>query len=133
MEGLNFKVDRPVTNKIGAYDVINTPGHSPGHICIVVDDFIFLGDHILSDTTPHQMPTDFGDGYGLQNYLDSLEKIKQKARTKKYYGLAGHEDDIPEVAKRAADIQEFHKKRLDNILGLCKQEKNAWQNRLLRL
>ena len=127
LEGLDLQVDRPVSDKIGGYEVIHTPGHSPGHICLVVDDFIFLGDHILSATTPHQMPTDFGDGYGLKNYLDSLEKVRQEAQTKKYHGLAGHEDDVPDVAKRAADIERFHKKRLDNILSLCKKEKTAWE------
>lgn len=127
LDGMDFEVDRPVSDKIGNYEVIHTPGHSPGHICLIVDDFIILGDHILSGTTPHQMPTDFGDGYGLKNYLDSMAKIRQKVQAKKYHGLAGHKDDVPDVDKRAADIESFHEKRLDNIISLCKKEKTAWE------
>ncbi len=127
LKELDFELDRPVTDKIGDWEVIHTPGHSPGHICVLVDDFIFLGDHILSSTTPHQTPTDFGDGHGLQNYLDSLAKIKERTEAKKFHGLAGHEDDVPEVAARAAAIERFHQTRLDHILGLCGTEKNAWE------
>jgi glyoxylase-like metal-dependent hydrolase (beta-lactamase superfamily II) len=127
LEGLDFEVDEQVSDQIGGLEVIHTPGHSPGHICLAFDDFIILGDHILAITTPHQMPIEFGEGYGLKKYLDSLAKIRQMAETKKYYGLPGHSEDIPDVAKRAADIEHFHSKRLDNILYLCNKEKSAWE------
>lgn len=124
---IDFTVNHSVEDRINGYEVVHTPGHSPGHICLVVDDFIFLGDHMLSKTTPHQMPTEFGNGYGLKKYISSLRKIREITEVNNYLGLAGHEDDIAAVAERAREIESFHEKRLDNVVSLCKEEKTAWQ------
>ncbi|GAG32850.1 unnamed protein product, partial [marine sediment metagenome] len=60
---------------INGYTVHHTPGHTPGHICISYGPFLFLGDHILSVTTPHQVPKSLWGGGGLEVYLDSLAKV----------------------------------------------------------
>jgi glyoxylase-like metal-dependent hydrolase (beta-lactamase superfamily II) len=106
---------------INGYKVHHFPGHSLGHICIGVGPFLFLGDHILSSTTPHQTPKSNWRGAGLEVYLDSLEKtfsVRYKL------GLPAHEDIIYSIAGRAQEIKAFHHERLRELTEICRQEKN---------
>jgi len=109
---------------INGYRVYHTPGHSSGHICLKVGPVLFLGDHILSSTTPHQTPRSRGQGLGLEAYLASLRKI---AAIEESLGLAGHEDTIYNMKDRALEIEAFHHQRLRELVDLCRGEKNLYQ------
>lgn len=55
-----------------SFTFIATPGHSPGGMCILADDFLFTGDTILNGvksplTFPHS---------NRKDYQNSIEKIK---------------------------------------------------------
>ena len=106
------------------YQVVCTPGHSPGHICLGVDRALFLGDHMLSVTTPHQVPRASWGGVGLEVYLRSLEKVSNLGME---LGLPGHEDTIYSIGGRADEIAQFHYRRLDELVGLCGREKNLYE------
>ncbi|MEM2925567.1 MAG: MBL fold metallo-hydrolase [Methanocellales archaeon] len=56
--------------------VIHTPGHSPGSICLYLEDYgtLFSGDTLLKDITPNPAITP-EDG-GLLDYLKSLQKLQ---------------------------------------------------------
>jgi len=109
---------------INGYKVYHTPGHSPGHICLKVGPVLFLGDHILSFTTPHQSPKTSYEGGGLENYLASLKKVSE---FEVELGLPGHENSIFAVKDRAQEIDTFHHQRLKELLGLCEDEKSLYQ------
>ena len=109
---------------INGYEVYHTPGHSPGHICLKVGPVLFLGDHILSFTTPHQSPKTSYEGGGLENYLASLKKVSE---FEVELGLPGHENSIYDVKDRAQEIETFHHKRLEELIELCADEKNLYQ------
>ncbi|MDD5093530.1 MAG: MBL fold metallo-hydrolase [Dehalococcoidia bacterium] len=109
---------------INGYKVIHTPGHSSGHICLQVGPVLFLGDHILSSTTPHQFPRNEQQGTGLGTYLASLKKIESLGET---LGLAGHEGTVYPVNQRARAIDLFHQQRLREIVELCRKEINLYQ------
>ncbi len=109
---------------INGYSVYHTPGHSPGHICLKVGPVLFLGDHILSLTTPHQSPKTSYQGGGLEIYLASLRKASQ---IETEVGLPGHEQTIFNVKDRAREIEEFHHQRLEEIIELCSREKNLYE------
>ena len=53
--------------------VIETPGHTAGHVSVLIDGCFFSGDFILSRTTPN---VSFYPTYttGVSDYLKSLEK-----------------------------------------------------------
>ncbi len=112
---------------INGYRIYHTPGHSPGEICLKVDGFLFLGDHILSDITPHQSSTTYMTGVGLTYYFDSLEKIIRLTKENNLYGLPAHEKAVYPVYKRAEAIKEFHYERLAAILKICNEPKNISQ------
>lgn len=63
--------------RFGALDVIWTPGHSPGHVCLYDAErkLLFSGDHILQHITPN-----IGWQQGrnaLAEYLHSLDRVAE--------------------------------------------------------
>jgi len=109
---------------INGYRVHHTPGHTMGHICIGCGPFLFLGDHILSMTTPHQVPKSLWNGGGLEVYLSSLTKAANLGFT---FGLPAHEEIIDSVSRRAREIELFHYRRLDELCELCNMEKSLYE------
>ncbi|MFL4476234.1 MBL fold metallo-hydrolase [Paeniglutamicibacter sp. MACA_103] len=58
-------------------EVMLTPGHSPGHICLIdwSHELIFSGDHVLPRISPHISLDLSGLEDPLQAYYNSLERI----------------------------------------------------------
>jgi len=109
---------------VNGYQVVCTPGHSLGHICLGIDRALFLGDHMLSVTTPHQVPRTSWGGAGLEVYLRSLERVSNLGME---LGLPGHEDTIYSIRDRAEEIARFHHRRLDELTSLCGGEKSLYE------
>lgn len=67
--------------------VIHTPGHSPGHICLLLEEenILFSGDCIIGEGTPYvgsissilREKKDYNPGGDMKQYIDSLNKLKQ--------------------------------------------------------
>jgi glyoxylase-like metal-dependent hydrolase (beta-lactamase superfamily II) len=57
--------------------VIHTPGHSPGSLCLYLEDYgiLFSGDTLLKDITPN--PSITPEDGGLLDYLKSLSKLQE--------------------------------------------------------
>jgi len=108
---------------INGYKVSHIPGHSPGMICLEVGGIVFLGDHMLSSTTPHQSPKSHG-GAGLQAYLESLKKVAGRGAS---LGLPAHGDTIYKVEERVAELENFHQQRLDELVEMCGIKKSLGQ------
>lgn len=103
------------------FKIIHTPGHSPGHICIIFDDVIFTGDHILPYITPHQFPESIMKWTGVGHYLESLDKVRNEVVNSKIsFGLPAHYTIIEDVVKRIDEIKKHHARRLREVHGACK-------------
>ncbi len=111
-------------------EVIWTPGHSFGHICVfnTKKKFLFSGDHILSRITPHignyiipKFLTEQYEGYDFNNilkhYLNSLDRI-DKLNPKIIF--PAHQEIIYNPHKRISEIKEHHKNRLAEISRVIK-------------
>lgn len=109
---------------VNGYQVYHTPGHTVGHICLRVGPVLFLGDHMLSQTTPHQVPKSGWLGAGLAAYLSSLKKV---ANLGIELGLPAHEDAIYSVKRRAEEIRAFHYLRLTELVESCKKGNSLYQ------
>lgn len=96
--------------------VIHTPGHSPGHVCLLVDDVLLAADHILPVTVPQQWPESIGPYNGLGHYLESLEKIRAVEGIR--LGLGGHEMATREVYARIEQIRQTQLRRLERLVDL---------------
>ncbi len=95
------------------FQVMVTPGHTLGHICLVRDEFVLTGDCVIRDDLTHvSMRTEVVGTDPFGQFLDSFHRI---GGLKGKIGLPGHGpvvDDLPERAKR---IIERHQDRLDQV------------------
>jgi glyoxylase-like metal-dependent hydrolase (beta-lactamase superfamily II) len=113
-------------------EVIWTPGHSFGHICIFDkrNQYLFSGDHILSRITPHignfvvneflhEKYRNFDFNNILKYYLSSLDKI-DKLNPKIIF--PAHQEVIFNPHERILAIKEHHRNRLKKISDLIKNK-----------
>jgi glyoxylase-like metal-dependent hydrolase (beta-lactamase superfamily II) len=125
MSAAGVPVSHPVRDGarvIEDFEIVHVPGHCSGQINILVGDVVFLGDHILTDITPHQFPRFYMKGMGLVHYIPSLLKISSRCQ-KIRLGLAGHNEPIYDVRERAMEIINAHHVRLADILSLLDRPK----------
>jgi glyoxylase-like metal-dependent hydrolase (beta-lactamase superfamily II) len=98
--------------------VVWTPGHTPGHMCLYLEDTrtLFSGDHILSDTTPHIGAYDYPLGHEnpLGDYLQSLKRV---LRLEPDHVLPAHEKSF-DLAARVSYITRHHEERLTELLAI---------------
>jgi glyoxylase-like metal-dependent hydrolase (beta-lactamase superfamily II) len=104
--------------RLDGLEVIHTPGHSPGHVCLAVGDVLLCGDHILPRTIPQQWPESIRPYAGLGHYIESLDKIRRREGFR--WALGGHEPPIDDVAKRIDDIGRSQTRRLERLLDVLR-------------
>lgn len=100
---------------VGNYtlNVLWTPGHSPGHICLYEPSskILFSGDHLLPTITPH-IAQFMENMYPLTDYLNSLGKIeKLDVNTV----LPAHEEAFTNHRERIEQLRNHHDQRLAEI------------------
>lgn len=96
--------------------VVATPGHTPGHICIVDEDarLAFTGDHVLPRITPNVgMAPAGGNPRALVDYYASLERI---AAWDDCEVCPAHEYRFAGLAERCADLRRHHEERSAEIV-----------------
>jgi glyoxylase-like metal-dependent hydrolase (beta-lactamase superfamily II) len=97
-----------------SWEVVHTPGHSPGHICLwsATDRLLCSGDHLLQVVSP---PVTFERGFEtdpMGSYLESLERVGTLAPD---LVLPGHGAPFRDGARRAASISRNKLRRLTQI------------------
>jgi len=113
---------------IGDYSFrcIETPGHSPGHMCLYEPDkkLLISGDHILSDITPTIEPW-LEMANPLKEYLTNLEKVYTLDVD---LVLPGHRNIWNDHKGRILELQEHHKNRIGEMLAALEEgDKTAWE------
>jgi glyoxylase-like metal-dependent hydrolase (beta-lactamase superfamily II) len=98
-----------------SWEVLHTPGHSPGHICLwsAEDRLLCSGDHLLKSISP---PVTFERGFErdpMGSYLDSLRLVEQLEPA---LVLPGHGETFTDGAARAAEIAQGKRRRLERVL-----------------
>jgi glyoxylase-like metal-dependent hydrolase (beta-lactamase superfamily II) len=114
----SWRCDFPLADgqSLDGIRVIHTPGHAPGHVCLLVDDVLLAADHILPVTVPQQWPESIGPYHGLGHYLDALEKIRAVEGIR--LALGGHEPATHEVYARVEQIRDTQLRRLNRLVDL---------------
>lgn len=103
------------------WQVIHTPGHSFGHICLWSADerVVFSGDHLLPGVTP---PVTFERGFDadpLRSYLTSLQQIADRNPR---LVLPGHGRPFGDACRRIEAIVRNKRRRLDAIRQLIQEQ-----------
>ncbi len=104
-----------ISNDSFELEVLLTPGHSPGHICLYERErkFILTGDHVLYDTTPHVGFNPQSGDNPLGDYVSSLEKLE---RLKVHFILPGHGPVFNALGLRIENILQHHEERKRAIM-----------------
>jgi glyoxylase-like metal-dependent hydrolase (beta-lactamase superfamily II) len=104
---------------------IDTPGHSPGHMCLYEADkeILVSGDHILFDITPNITCWPELQN-ALKEYLASLEKVYTLDVK---LVLPGHRNLLDNHRERIKQLRIHHENRLDEVLSALEEgDKNTW-------
>ena len=98
---------------VGDWQVIWTPGHDPGHICLFrpADGVLLCGDVLLPGFTPNIQPTSDGSD-ALADFLASLRRLAELPVT---LVLPAHGEPYTDAAGRARELIEHHQQRLDTL------------------
>ncbi len=90
----------PVGPPVGAefqVEVIHTPGHMGGHICLALGDILLSGDHVMGWSTSIVSPPE-GD---MTDYMAGLHRLAAR-RWGRF--LPGHGDPVEDPAARLAEL-----------------------------
>lgn len=109
-----------VSNGTFQLEVLHTPGHTPGHICLYDPrkKRLFCGDVILFDAIPHvgMHPQSGSDPVG--DYMQSLEYLGQKSVS---FVFPGHGPVFNSLGIRTEEILRLLDARQHQILGVLEE------------
>ena len=105
-------------------EVMLTPGHSPGHICLIdwSHELIFSGDHVLPRISPHISLEMSGLDDPLQAYYDSLERIGFEDDMEV---CPAHEYRFIGMRRRVAQLVEHNRARSAEVLRVIAEHAPA--------
>jgi glyoxylase-like metal-dependent hydrolase (beta-lactamase superfamily II) len=100
-----YPADVPIGDgdRVGPFDVVATPGHSPDHLAYIADGVCFSGDAVLGTGSVFVAP----DPGSLRGYLDALARLRALPLE---LIAPGHG---PLVEDPAAKLDEYVEHRLD--------------------
>lgn len=113
--GVKLEDGDKIANDSFELEVLWTPGHSPGHICLYERErkFLLSGDHVLFDTTPHISFNPHSGSNPLGDYVSSLKKLH---RLKIHFTLPGHGPVFNALGLRVDGILAHHEERKRAIM-----------------
>lgn len=99
----------------GHLEVLVTPGHSPGHLCLYdgSHELLFSGDHVLPRITPYVAMNPYGPANPLRCYLNSIARLRRYAGAEvlpaheyRFTGLLGRIEELEAaVAHRLREVR----------------------------
>jgi glyoxylase-like metal-dependent hydrolase (beta-lactamase superfamily II) len=112
--------DERISTGLFHFQVLWTPGHSPGHISLYEPGRrIFIsGDHILPRITPNVSFGVQSKSNPLGGYLDSLKSLRQLEVD---LVLPGHEFVFPDLRGRIDELLHHHQERMAAVAAIIKE------------
>ncbi|MCL6611061.1 MAG: MBL fold metallo-hydrolase [Peptococcaceae bacterium] len=108
------------------FEVINTPGHSEGHVIFFsADDGVLIsGDHLLPSAASNVCLWPTSHSNPLELFLASLEKV---GRLPVKLVLPAHGEAFTDCSGRIHDLTDYYHERLVQIAGLAGAGSTAYQ------
>jgi glyoxylase-like metal-dependent hydrolase (beta-lactamase superfamily II) len=109
------------------FQIIMTPGHSPGHICLYEPNkkYLFSGDHILPDISPHVGLHPQSGENPLGDFLKSLQAMSE---LEVKFVFPGHGSVFSGLRQRIEALVAHHREREWEIMkSISNGQKTAYQ------
>ncbi|ACB84417.1 MBL fold metallo-hydrolase [Natranaerobius thermophilus] len=120
--------------EVGDYQLkcIETPGHTPGNICLYDDDkkILFSGDHVLWNITPNISASIDPNGNPLKDYINSLDKVRD---LEVELVLPAHRSLFYDLSKRVDQLKLHHQMREKEIEEILHDNKKLTAYQLASL
>lgn len=100
-------------------EVIHTPGHTQGCICLRYGNHLFSGDHVLPGISPNIGAGELRRSGMMQRFLDALDRVAA-LQTDDLVALPGHGPRFSNLAERCAELKAHHGKREQKILDVLR-------------
>jgi glyoxylase-like metal-dependent hydrolase (beta-lactamase superfamily II) len=117
----------PVPGGDGELSVLHTPGHTPGHLCVVdrARRLLFTGDHVLPRVTPNVSWRPDTDPDPLADFAASLERLRRYAG---HLVLPGHEWAFDRLGERLDLLAKHHDERLAEVESVVRDgARTTWE------
>ena len=127
----DFTVDEGDILPISGHSLVvwNSPGHTPGHICLVdtARSVVYTGDQVLKMRNPGIGYGDYGHQNPLRVYLGSLERLRGLGGD--YLVAPGHGLPFRGLTERCRAIQQHHLRRAVAISAILEvnPEASVWE------
>ena len=105
----------------GQIEVIHTPGHTMGSICLKFGRYLFSGDHVLPDISPNVGGGDLRSQNLLRHYLESLQRIRDDFHNDELHVMPGHGNSLTGPKERCDQLIRHHEQRLDELVEILRR------------
>lgn len=102
-----------------ALEVIHTPGHTQGSVCLRYAHYLFSGDTVLPGITPNIGAGEMRRTGMMRRFLDSLDRIAAY-QSDELVVLPGHGGQFSNLAERCAELKAHHAEREEAILKILR-------------
>ncbi len=103
----------------GDLEVIHTPGHTQGSICLRYGRHLFSGDHVLPTISPNIGAGEMRRRGMMTRFLNSLDRVAP-LQADDLTVLPGHGAPFSNLAERVAQLKAHHGKREAAILEVLR-------------
>jgi glyoxylase-like metal-dependent hydrolase (beta-lactamase superfamily II) len=100
-------------------EVIHTPGHTQGSICLKYGQHLFSGDHVLPTISPNIGAGEMRRTGMMRRFLDALDRVASY-QSADLVVLPGHGTPFSNLAERVAELKEHHAQRERAILDVLR-------------
>jgi glyoxylase-like metal-dependent hydrolase (beta-lactamase superfamily II) len=102
-------------------EVIHTPGHTKGSICLKLGRSLFSGDHVLPDISPNIGGGDMRQRGMLKHFLNSLQRTVDLGSEIDQV-FPGHGKPFDHLMQRCKELVEHHQERLQHVVEILERE-----------
>jgi glyoxylase-like metal-dependent hydrolase (beta-lactamase superfamily II) len=100
-------------------EVIHTPGHTQGSICLRYGRNLFSGDHVLPTISPNIGAGELRRTGMMARFLNSLDRVAP-LQSENVIVLPGHGRPFSNLAQRVAELKAHHAQREAAILEILR-------------
>lgn len=113
----------------GMLEVLHTPGHGQGHICLRWDDALIAGDLLLEEISPNPVIEFDTEGRRLRMLPAYLRSLRRVAALAPAIAYPGHGEPITTPVARVHEILDHHEARKNRLAEML--ARRSWTLREL--